>query len=733
MSAEGRRLALENNEREQVVQQRDEENRAEKRKRRKIEKERRRKEALPVITPNEIRFFSEGFVPINSDLTLHPEAKSVRVASRNVSYLSKNISDPLEIFLKLVPFEVWDHIASETSKRMRDVALSGEVTKETGRKYFKRHLTPQELFKAFFMREFLNFQRGTLREAFQEQKDGGEPFPIEQGRYGAIMTSLTCDFDTLRTLLASHWSACINPGDEFAVDESLFAFYSKDPLSPQRYFPRKPHKNGLVIYTAAFKMRNGVTYVFDFVPDVIAGNPVKSRHALQVMIDRFPWDWTNIHITIDAGFSGEQCFGILRDKQVFYTASVNQKHKLWLYDLLTTYCPTNGWIGAFDCNGCLWSVKHSVENKKKGFMFLTSNAFSTHEALLPFNSEVLIGETELKLLSKLGRRVLVRMAEEMEIPLDENPDFPERAIATRLNSSKPFPKPPSLAKQKQKIVSSDSDEESGQEYPQQGSDPDVEIPLQRYPAQPEGCDPKLLARKSPTPAPSTHIFFDSDGEVEDSFCPEENEDPVLKAPNLQRDAKSKGKEKEVTETQSTDSGEGDLESQEEDLEIGEQFDQEEGEGEEEMTEGDQGRQFLEEELRRMKVGELKEIIKRKGLAVGKKEQMIHGILVAQELDQAAIRERIEKLKKGGKMTKPIHHEYYRDHFNSVDIHDGYWYSLQGNHRIVKWQAKFVVSLLEIAIINAFALGKRHGKETVAKFRDDMANRALSPSFHLENK
>ena len=117
MSAEGeRRLALENNEREQVVQQRDEENRAEKRKRRKIEKERRRKEALPVITPNEIRFFSEGFVPINSDLTLHPEAKSVRVASRNVSYLSKNISDPLEIFLKLFKSKRMEESPSRSSK-----------------------------------------------------------------------------------------------------------------------------------------------------------------------------------------------------------------------------------------------------------------------------------------------------------------------------------------------------------------------------------------------------------------------------------------------------------------------------------------------------------------------------------------------------------------------------------------------------------------------------------------
>ena len=177
MSAEGRRLALENNEREQVVQQRDEENRAEKRKRRKIEKERRRKEALPVITPNEIRFFSEGFVPINSDLTLHPEAKSVRVASRNVSYLSKNISDPLEIFLKLVPFEVWDHIASETSKRMRDVALSGEVTKETGRKYFKRHLTPPGTLQGLLHERVLEFPKRNPQGSFSRAKGWRRALP----------------------------------------------------------------------------------------------------------------------------------------------------------------------------------------------------------------------------------------------------------------------------------------------------------------------------------------------------------------------------------------------------------------------------------------------------------------------------------------------------------------------------------------------------------------------------
>lgn len=48
-----------------------------------------------------------------------------------------------------------------------------------------------------------------------------------------------------------------------------------------------------------------------------------------------------------------------------------------------------------------------------------------------------------------------------------------------------------------------------------------------------------------------------------------------------------------------------------------------------------------------------------------------------------------------------HHKLYRDEFNPVDLHDGYWYSLDQTHSIYSWPSKLLVSILLSNFINGW--------------------------------
>ena len=50
-----------------------------------------------------------------------------------------------------------------------------------------------------------------------------------------------------------------------------------------------------------------------------------------------------------------------------------------------------------------------------------------------------------------------------------------------------------------------------------------------------------------------------------------------------------------------------------------------------------------------------------------------------------------------------HHDLYRDQFNSIDLHDQCWYKLQGNYKVRNWRAKFILSILEVGLVNSYAL------------------------------
>lgn len=49
---------------------------------------------------------------------------------------------------------------------------------------------------------------------------------------------------------------------------------------------------------------------------------------------------------------------------------------------------------------------------------------------------------------------------------------------------------------------------------------------------------------------------------------------------------------------------------------------------------------------------------------------------------------------------PIH-DFYRDHFNLIDLHDRYWYRAQDSHHNHSWKSKLLLGNMKIAMINAW--------------------------------
>ncbi len=73
---------------------------------------------------------------------------------------------------------------------------------------------------------------------------------------------------------------------------------------------------------------------------------------------------------------------------------------------------------------------------------------------------------------------------------------------------------------------------------------------------------------------------------------------------------------------------------------------------------------------------------------------------------------------------PIHHRAYRANFNAVDKHNKLWYQFNYKFRLQNWRAKFVLSLMETAVLNAFVLSNFSRRTDLKDFRNSLVNKLL---------
>ena len=308
--------------------------------------------------------------------------------------------------------EIWEHVALETTKAMVQKVQNGEASNQNGKRYYKP-VSSKDILAVFFLQTVFRGRANltTISSQFNVLPPELTKWPFNEKRYKAIISSLSCDFEELSTILHRCWCDVINPSHDFAIDEAIFAYHSRvDVSSPQRYIPRKPHPNGLLTYYAGFNTCHG-PFIFDLEPDY--QNPsLNARLAVQKMVQRWKCKDVTPHVTLDAGFSGEEGIEIVKDLNCFTTASFNKAHKSWLFNLLKLYA----------LNGRCLSVKNdlgiwSIHKNGEGEHFLVTNAFCEAETET-LNQSPAFSADQVKTFSKIGMRGLAAIANGLGISLE---------------------------------------------------------------------------------------------------------------------------------------------------------------------------------------------------------------------------------------------------------------------------------------------------------------------------
>ena len=302
------------------------------------------------------------------------------------------------------------------------------VTGQNAQRYYTKAVSRKEVLIVIGLQFIFRGRKNisSIEEQFQLLPPIFTKWPIQEKRYMAIMSSLDCNFDELSSLLRESWKEAIEPGTHFSVDETLYSYNStNDVTSPQRYIPRKPHKNGLLSYMSVFKTNKG-PYVFDLEPDYKI-DALNARVALKKIVQR--WNWQNTpHVVVDAGFSGDSARLTVGDMQCYITSSINVAHNKTIFDGLKLFCPLSNWLAIKDQNGGVWSLYRGKE--EEGEHFLCTTAFTDDKK--PIKSQPM-KENDIYLLSKVGLRALSALGNMIGVTLSGDPMEIARSIASKIN------------------------------------------------------------------------------------------------------------------------------------------------------------------------------------------------------------------------------------------------------------------------------------------------------------
>lgn len=372
----------------------------------------------------------EGYTTIEGDLELVETLQQEQLASPRIGSFPRNhVGNILKVFFAVNNHRVFDHVATKTSEAMDFKVRTKVVTGQNAKRYFEKQVTRKEVLSVLGLQFLFRGRRNvkTIEEQFLQIPDNLKEWPMTEKRYKAIISCFDCDFDTLSQLLRESWKNAIQAGTNFSVDEALFSYHSTtDATSPQRFIPRKPHKNGLLCYMAAFKTKKG-PYIFDLEPDYQI-DKLNPRTALERITQR--WVWPNQpHIIADAGFSGDTAQMVVGDLKAFLTNSVNIAHNRHLFELLKMTCPLGRWLAVKDKNGTIWSIFR--DENTEGEHFLATTAFVDNA---PNIRDPPMKSAQISHLSKIDLRSLSILGNMIGVEISADAATLASSIAAKINS-----------------------------------------------------------------------------------------------------------------------------------------------------------------------------------------------------------------------------------------------------------------------------------------------------------
>ncbi len=142
-------------------------------------------------------------------------------------------------------------------------------------------------------------------------------------------------------------------------------------------------------------------------------------------------------------------------------------------------------------------------------------------------------------------------------------------------------------------------------------------------------------------------------------------------------------------------------------------------GGEELLQSQVHPEYSHEQLAAMTVPELTQILKDKQIRCKKKKKndLVEAIKRVQLIPADLGQLMYEQLQDSSRSRGGVHHDFYRDYFNSVDRHDYHWYSLKTVHTVVEWRSKLIFSILQSSMVNAWVLYCHQKRVTLIEFRE----------------
>lgn len=120
--------------------------------------------------------------------------------------------------------------------------------------------------------------------------------------------------------------------------------------------------------------------------------------------------------------------------------------------------------------------------------------------------------------------------------------------------------------------------------------------------------------------------------------------------------------------------------------------------------------FTREALIKMTVEELRGICKTYNIRQGKKKEgFVNNIATRSETFHQHVHQvdRLQQSLKTDFLADPAPlHDFYKDHFNLVDLADRRWYSVEECHQHHKWQTKVIISMLRTAVMNSWVYASK---------------------------
>lgn len=227
---------------------------------------------------------------------------------------------------KMIPSDIWDHVAAETSHMIHEIENSARINPERQRKIGggrwcsgPPHGTPVEI-EAMISASVIHaafHSKISAEKYFNGKVVPGDPpsclsrselgthrrFGISYNRFWKLRAAIDYDYNYVsKSLSMAFRRDWIVPGGQgCVVDEALMSCLAQE--APKIFIPRKPHSTGIRFYLICCRFElSKRTFCLDILPDLEKDKPCTVKTVLDRTCEVLKNFSHSVHLTADAFF-----------------------------------------------------------------------------------------------------------------------------------------------------------------------------------------------------------------------------------------------------------------------------------------------------------------------------------------------------------------------------------------------------------------------------------------------